>query len=131
MDRRKFLQNMFGAAVITAMPKIVVDQIISLPEPIPISPAVNGVTPILTKRIIMPPNGLLYIWDDERNILIGASDRFSLDLKQDVINIGFDDLQYPQFIRGQRSWNISASNIQWVNNPEELFEEKRQYKDKR
>lgn len=123
MDRRKFLQNMFGAAVIAAMPKIVVDQIVSLPEPPPISPAINGAVPIFTQKCSIP-NGLLYIWDDKKNTLIGASDRFSLEFKQDWIDIempsGFP-LHYP----GLRSWNISASNIQWINDPMESFKEQR------
>jgi hypothetical protein len=112
MDRRGFLKNIFGAAVIAAMPKIVVEQIETLPEA-PISPAINGVTPIFTKKV--PVNGLFYIYDDKEEKLIATSTNFNIRFEQ----------KYIKHVPGLLSWDLSAENIQWIENPRQVFEENR------
>lgn len=123
MDRRGFLKNIFGAAVVAAIPKIVLKQIDDLPKH-PITSPVNGIEPIFIKEIPTHPNGLLYIWDDEKNALIGASKNFSLNFRQGYVDVSIiSDGCYAQYLPGPKSWDISASNIQWVGNAKESFEQ--------
>lgn len=122
MNRAGFLKRLFGAAVVAAMPKIVVEQIEALPEPVPISPVVNGGTPVFTKLEPIAPNGLLYIYD-EKDGLIGMSRIFSLEFKREFINLKDEDEGWPSYFPGLRSWNISAEDIHWVRDSRKYFAE--------
>jgi hypothetical protein len=89
MDRKGFLQRIFGAAIVAAMPKVVVEQIEKT------SPTVNGASVVVIQdgKIIPPEDtvvhhqvgttdNVLFIFDE--NKLIGQSQHFSLNLKQDI-----------------------------------------------
>lgn len=120
MDRRGFLKGIFGAAVVAAMPPLVVRQIEALPEPVPISPAVNGATPVFTKLEPIAPDGLLYIYD-EKDGLIAMSRKFNLNVHKQFIEINPDYGGWKQHISGPISWNISTEDINWVGDPREYF----------
>lgn len=120
MDRRGFLKGIFGAAVVAAMPPIVVDQIEALPEPTLISPVVNEVKPIFTRLEPIAPNGLLYIYNDTE--LIGISRRFNLNMRQQYIDVT-DFKGWKQYLKGSLNWDISASDMNWAGDPREYFAE--------
>ena len=121
MRRRDFLKGIFGAAALAAVPTIVLKQIDELPPPPapPIEPASPPI-PISSKRPI-PENGLFYIWDKDREELVGASTDFSLNMNANFIDVTSIDDDYRKYMRGVPSWNIEANNVQWLVDPEELF----------
>jgi len=110
MDRRSFFKNMFGAAVIAAMPKIVVKQIEEL-APEKITP-VDGVKPVFTKKIYT--GNCMYLHDG--TTLVGASTLFHIEVQRAIIPIEpFDHWNgYPQYIQGQMKWNIFAEKFRWI-----------------
>lgn len=122
MRRRDFLKGIFGAAAIAAVPTIVLKQIDELPPPpaTPIEP-VSPPTPVSTKRPI-PENGVFYIWDKDREELVGASTNFSLNMNANFIDVTSWESPYREYVRGAPSWNIQAYNVQWLVDPQELFE---------
>jgi hypothetical protein len=112
---------MFGAAVIAAMPKIVVKQIEEL-APEKITP-VDGVKPVFTKKIYT--GNCMYLHDG--TTLVGASTLFHIEVQRDIIPIepwrGRTRLLaksatwgngYPQYIQGQMKWNIFAEKFRWI-----------------
>lgn len=108
MERRTFLKNIFGAAMIIAMPKIIVDQIENLPPEIIPDRLHEGDEPGHTVY-----DQCLFIHDGE--FLIGASTSFNLTMHRDPIFIGDDDKGYPEYIMGPFSWEVSADRFVWVN----------------
>ena len=94
MDRKGFLKRVFGAAVVAAMPKVVVNQIESLPAP------VEEKEPIFLDKVTEKPiipnisERILFIYDKEK--LIGYSAQFDLSSKMDTMyyRIYVDDLEW-------------------------------------
>lgn len=124
MNRAGFLKRLFGAAVVAAMPPIVVRQIESLPEPAPPKKDVLEYVEeqIAPYRHLKPiaPDGLLYIYD-YMDGLIGISRKFLLQFKQIPILMDYDVDLIPTYHKGLRSWNIITEDINWVVNPEKYF----------
>jgi hypothetical protein len=127
MDRKGFLKRVFGAAVVAAMPKVVVDQIESLPEPIPAPPLEKDVLEYAKEQIepykknLKPvaPNGVLYIYDEETAVLLAACLDFNLELHQECIKFEND------YFRGLESWSIRSYNIRWRKSIEEYFDDEK------
>lgn len=139
MERRKFLQNIFGAAVIAAIPKVVIDKIDSLPPSVT-NGAVNGADPVFTKEI---GGNIIYIYNKET--LIGYSNQFCISVNQDIIQIPkgkwrkivvgtkkngkkkkrwqyFEDpFGFPDYSKGLKSWNMTADNIHWQVDPQQYI----------
>lgn len=104
MERRKFLQNIFGAAVIAAMPRIVVDQIESI--------APRDIIPIEKNKII--PNNGLYIYD--KNQLIAASTLFTVNAKRQSFDTSsLDDIGYHYTIPARFDCKILVEKLRWFN----------------
>ena len=102
-----FLKNIFGAAVIAAMPKVIVDQIEYLPPEIVPDRLHEDDEPGHTVY-----DQCLFIHDGE--FLIGASTFFNLEMHRDFIHIG-DNNGWPEYITGPFSWKVSADRFIWVN----------------
>ena len=125
MKRRDFFKGVFGAAVVAAIPKSVMEQIEATPIP-------NVET---VKAIELPTsNQILYIYDEDT--FLGWSTDFNLSAKRDFIPIpktkrvkigkkyywiqDFD--AYPEYKTGPLEWNIQASRLHWtVDDPSDLF----------
>lgn len=100
MERRDFLKGIFGASVVAAMPKVVVDQIEQLPTNV-ISPSNKK-----TKDIdSYTGSNVLFIYN--KDTLIGVSTHFSIIIRNDKVSIPFKILQV------QKSAEIEAFNIYW------------------
>lgn len=100
MERRNFLKGIFGAAVVAAMPKAVVDQIEQLPT--------NAISPSNKKTKDIDSytgSNVLFIYN--KDTLIGVSTHFSIIIRNDRVSIPFEILQAP------KSTRIEASNIYW------------------
>lgn len=126
MDRKGFLKRVFGAAVVAAMPKVVVDQIENLPPPESIPPPEKDVLEYAKEQIApyksnlkpIAPNGILYIYDEETAILLASCLDFNLEFYQDWVDSGiFANDYFP----GLKSWIIRSYNIRWRKSIEEYF----------
>ena len=123
MRRRDFLKGIFGAAALAAVPTIVLKQIDAIsqePEYVPKHLIEDDIVGTTIKRPI-PENGLFYIWDKDREELVGACTDFSLNMNANFIDVTSIDDDYRKYMRGVPSWNIEANNVQWLVDPEELF----------
>lgn len=99
MDRKQFLQNIFGAAVVAAMPKIVVAQINAI--------APRDIIP-LKKSEPIPANGL-YIYD--KNQLIAASTLFTVNSERQSFNTNL----YLPIISPRYDCKICVEKLRWFN----------------
>ena len=109
MNRRTLLKNMFGAAVIAALPKRVVEQIESIP-PDPIIKEEKDVIEYAKEQIISG-NDVLYIYDE--NQLVGHAHNFHLNMHNDIIPV--------EYIQGLTHWNLQAYDIHWHTDVQELI----------
>jgi hypothetical protein len=130
MERRNFFKSIFGAAVVIAMPKIVVEQIEKNPPPFPLEKSV------------------IYIYNEEE--LIGESLHFKVNINQDYITIPpvkevkfwtgeytkkgkkkyryqfVEDFSgYPEYIKGLKAWDVDVTNLKWKKDPEQVFQERK------
>ena len=123
MRRRDFLKGIFGAAALAAVPAVVLRQIDELPPPAP--PIDPPLPPTISAKRPVPQNGLLYIWDGERNELVGTSTEFSLNMHRHPIDVSSwypEVTDYPTYMEGPTSWDAQAERIQWLIDPRDLFE---------
>lgn len=104
MERRTFLKNIFGAAVVAAMPAIVVKEIKKFAPPEVFTP-----TPDIIREWA---NKVLYIFDD--NGLIGGTTQFSLCLKPNFIEITSHASKWREFEKGPTEWHIDCSKMLWI-----------------
>ena len=109
MNRRTLLKNMFGAAVIAALPKRVIEQIESIP-PDPIIKEEKDVIEYAKEQIISG-NDVLYIYDE--NQLVGHAHNFHLNMHNDIIPV--------EYIQGLTHWNLQAYDIHWHTDVQELI----------
>jgi hypothetical protein len=106
MERRTFLKNIFGAAIVTAMPAIVVKEIEKFAPP-----------ESLTSPIISPPievewaDKVCYLFDDQG--LIGGSTMFHMEMKRPFIDVSHD-MGYREYISGPWEWNIAVERMRWI-----------------
>lgn len=106
MERRSFLKGIFGAAVVAAIPKPVMEQIEKI-TPVPVLKAdVNSIG--------QSSENCLYIYDKEK--LIGYSFNFNIETK-------FDEPypmnpQYIQHIYDPQTTHINVSNVHWTEEPQ-------------
>ena len=107
MERRLFLKNIFGAAVIAAIPKVVIDQIEAI--------APKDIIPIEKNKPLL--NNGLYIYD--KNQLIAASTLFTVNSTHHHFDTtSLDDLSYNgyrSFIPMQYDSKIYAEKLRWFN----------------
>lgn len=123
MRRRDFLKGIFGAAAIAAVPTFVLKQIDELPpEPVPAIESTPP-TPRLSAKRPIPENGLFYIWDKDREELVGACTDFSLNMNANFVDVTSWESPYREYIKGRPSWNIEANNVRWLVDPRELIEQ--------
>jgi hypothetical protein len=126
-SRRRFLKNLFGAAVVAAIPKPVFDAIVAKSEP-PVSPAVSGTQPIFTKERSFP-SSILYIY--KGNELIGQCENFHLNTEQHFIEAPKGEYKKVKFGKKYRwmyvpdlegwketypigkEWCLTAANMVW------------------
>lgn len=110
MDRKGFLKRVFGAAVVAAMPKVVVDQIENLPPPESIPPPEKDVLEYAKEQIESSapdhPNcrcalsPIMYLYN--KNELIATSIMFNVELRHNYQPVqfwyeeNFDDIEYAQ-----------------------------------
>jgi len=106
MERRTFLKNIFGAAVVAAMPPILVRQIEELP-PEKIAPLPD---PVTLRKVIH--GNCMYIHDGEN--LLAASRKFNLVFENHLVPIGYD-MGYPEYIQGLREWKVWGEDVMWLN----------------
>jgi len=128
MDRRSFFKGMFGAAAIAALPKPVLDKMVEEPvilpsklheidkEEIPIEKGCPFDEPILDYK----SDGLA-IWRGDQ--LVATSYAFSLVMECDLVDVSSLDSNscYAEWIRGNRSWQLSTRYIDWYVDPEEIL----------
>lgn len=117
MDRKGFLKRVFGAAVVAAMPKVVVDQIESLPEPISVPPPEKDVIEYAKEQVdlaLSESERVLFIYDTQNDKLVAYSYDFNIEAKRTVI---------PDEYR--RSYEVRANKIFFTNtdNPDEYITE--------
>jgi hypothetical protein len=128
--RRRFLKNLFGAAVVAAIPKPVFDAIVAKPE-LPSPPEVNGITPIFTKGCSFP-SSMLYVYKDDE--LIGQCINPTLDVKKHFIEVPKvehkrvkvgkkyrwlwvpDSGGWKETIAIRKEWCLIADNMIWYKN---------------
>lgn len=122
MRRRDFLKGIFGAAAIAAVPTIVLKQIDALPQEPVTAIEPTPPTPRLSVKRPIPENGLFYIWDKDEERLVGACTDFSLNMQCNYFDQTLLDGPWVMYERGRPSWNIEANNVQWLVDPQELFE---------
>lgn len=106
MDRRSFFKNMFGAAVVAAMPKIVVDQIEKIPIE-EITPQV--ITPQAPKVIPNLGDRCLYLYDNDK--LIAGSTQFNLEFHREFYHEFLDHTAL--HIKGPYEWKVSVEKLRW------------------
>jgi hypothetical protein len=127
MDRRNFLKGVLGGAVIAALPKPVMEALVThYPESVGIgeefdevwqtSGNVNSKYPSITT--------ILFIYTGDT--LIGTSTNFNIEQKQEYIPIphSVEELvEYEEYMPALKGWWIAAENVQWLNNydPKTLF----------
>lgn len=117
MDRKGFLKRVFGAAVVAAMPKVVVEQIESLPEPISVPPPEKDVIEYAKEQVdlaLSESERVLFIYDTQNDKLVAYSYDFNIEAKRTVI---------PDEYR--RSYEVRANKIFFTNtdNPDEYITE--------
>lgn len=122
MDRKGFLKRLFGAAVVAAMPKVVVDQIESLPEPIPIPPVEKDVIECVKEQIgentykpeavVLDSDNVLLIYN--KDSLVGISNYFQIKAERKYSpTMELAGSPYIDFLMAPMSCKIAATNINW------------------
>jgi hypothetical protein len=106
MERRTFLKNILGAAIVATMPKIVVDQIEAIP-PETITPVEPVKTEDISDQFWTEFEKILYIYDN--NKLVAASTVFYLEITRPTIDMG------EFFLPGLWEWKIAAEKLRWFN----------------
>lgn len=108
-----FLKNIFGAAVVAAMPKIVVEQIEAAP-PETLTPKidpVNGVEPVFIKKDFISGN-FIYLYD--KNVVIAGSSMFAFTMDRPVIHdFSIDDPMVAFTHYAPMSWRIGVDKLHW------------------
>jgi hypothetical protein len=116
MERRSFLKNIFGAAVVAAMPKIVVEQIEKAP-PETLTPKidpVNGVEPVFVKQKDYLKGNFIYLYDND--VVIAGSSMFAFAMDRPIIhNFSFDDPEIAFSYSAPMSWKIAVDKLLWFN----------------
>lgn len=118
MERRNFLKGIFGAAVVAAMPKAVVDQIEDLSEPPPVSTKEwKDIEKTFTHGTVdlgpipVTSENILFIYDKER--LIGYSCDFSAEAHMDKTD--FNTLEgYLIYSYTPPQYVITANSVHWM-----------------
>lgn len=126
MNRAGFLKRIFGAAVVAAMPKVVVDQIESLPEPISTPPPEKDVIEYAKEQVdlaLSESERVLFIYDTQNDKLVAYSYDFNIEAKRTVIP--FDDIEWRKYVQGPWSYEVRANKIFFTNtdNPDEYITE--------
>jgi len=114
MERRSFLKNLFGAAVIATMPKIVVEQIEKAPPEVltPKIDPVNGVKPVFFKPKDVLQGNCIYLFDE--NKLIAGSTQFNFNMDRPTIsNFSVDDPMIAFTYSTPMSWRIGIDKLRW------------------
>ena len=110
MDRREFFKGMFGVAIVAAIPKQVMDQMVeTIPEH-----EIGGVVSYQGKQ-------RMFLYDD--NKLIANSSEFNLILRRNLIDVSdlyYGVPMYPELREGLPQWGVSA-RIYWDNHKEGLY----------
>ena len=138
MKRRDFFKGIFGAAVVAAIPKSVMEQIEATPIPEAKSIAKGGVINLKnpeTAHFATFGKQILYIYDEDN--FLGWSTDFNLSAKREAIPIPktkrvkigkkyywIQDFEaYPDYKIGPFEWNIQACRLHWkVDDPSDLFD---------
>lgn len=112
MDRKGFLHRVFGAAVVAAIPKIVVDQIETLPPP----PIVKTKPIFVDERtdIAVEPKGDNCIYLYKNNILLGYSHEGNIEMDRSVLEVSSIHSSYPEYIRGYSEYFVSMKKLKWL-----------------
>jgi hypothetical protein len=145
MNRRQWLKNMFGAAVIAAIPKPVFEAMAGKePKPpinlIPTTPnIIDGVSPVFTKECTYSKS-ILFVYNKEK--LIGECLNPILDIKQNYIEIPkgkykrqHDKINHKyywiwvpdwsgwkEYIPGVKEWGLTADDMEWYEDPRSFLE---------
>ena len=114
MNRGEFLKGIFGAAVVAAMPKSVVDQIEQIPELQPKPIVLEKIPPNLNfKPVLDTLSKVLCLYSKEE--LIGFSTDFFLAMKQELIQDppNEDCYGYATYTERSRSWKVQVNKMIW------------------
>lgn len=139
MNRKGFLKNLFGVAVVAAMPPIVVDKLSKLPPP------TTPVKPLPLPKEFTSGNTMCIF---DRFHLIGWSNKFTLNFHQERIDVTSSRGRwekrvvgrkkngkkkkrwyfipatgyYSEYIPGSKHWDISEAEVEWYVDPMIYFE---------
>ena len=108
MERRTFLKNIFGAAVVAAMPAILVRQIEELPPEKILSARLHN----LDEPGQICHDNCMYIHDGEN--LLAASRQFNLVFKNHLVDVTNAYSEYPEYVSGYREWKVWGENVMWL-----------------
>ncbi|NMC60073.1 MAG: hypothetical protein GYA51_11950 [Candidatus Methanofastidiosa archaeon] len=118
MNRAGFLKSIFGAAVVAAMPKVVVEEIEKIPteEITPTSSTVLEWHDVVTEFKI--PNGnRLFLYNDKQ--LIAVSTHFAVEFtspKTIDVNISpFDEFPSFKYLSDPPCWKVQVDQLHWFN----------------
>jgi len=117
MDRAGFLKNVFGAGIVLAMPKVLVDKIEALPPPVVTPPVIEEKKPIFTDsktdiKVETYKDNCMYLYKNEH--LLGYSYENNIDMKRPVHRIVTGDFGFDHYAAGLAEWDISMKHIKWL-----------------
>jgi len=112
MKRRDFFKGIFGAAIVAAIPKPIMEQLDKISDETLI-PKVHQISikPIInTVPLDSSSRPLLLLYDNSK--LIGTSCHFELTCNRPLIKE--TEQYYPTFTLGLSEWNIMVNKMNWV-----------------
>ena len=110
MERRKFLQNLFGAAVVATIPIPVFNQIVNAPIP-----EDNNLSSLDGGDILKEFTNGSYLFIYHENKLLAQSKHFSIEFRNDICNHNIDDIDgYMVGTSGYKEVTIEASKLYCV-----------------
>jgi hypothetical protein len=124
MKRRDFFKGIFGAAVVAAIPKSVMEQIEATPIPEAKSIAKGGVINLKnpeTAHFATFGKQILYIYDEDN--FLGWSTDFNLRFCNEACEVYY--LDYTEMLSGLKSWEINARYLKLKNYDNWVFHEKK------
>jgi hypothetical protein len=132
MKRRIFLKNLFGAAVVAAIPKPIFEEMVRTPLPEKLVFVPDRLHEADEPGHVLPPNKYLYLYDDKK--FIGSSCDFNISMSQDYITIPKakrvkigsryhwmeDYFAPPEHFPTTREWTLKADYISWNILPDDI-----------